>query len=1516
MKQWRAITKEILESMYPYAIMSKDLENYHGTLYNLMDNLSENHPNYVLPWGGYLKYNDTYNNEVTTSRNAYAARAIEDYDIKEPSSYSIYIRGNSGQSDITLYEDDYRIVDGSQNILASTLVNIIEGESHVTTSGSMTFHVLPFTKRQTTNMNIKIGPEDTIYIRPYLNMVRTLTEFVAYSPVGTKLEHYVFLDSTPEYVTTIRSGTPHIFTSFAGENYSDIVGNPITTINTGTLQLVSPVGTHYINFVGDPIRTYVHQTTLESLMTYGMALNIYSNTSLKHVTLGSDKNMLYYKDDDTFETSCDIDPDNVIYLHGDKKKSNSYNFLGVNGTTNVSHITLSSSSAFFEGQTSEAYIRRFRRDPENYGDDEQPYAILKAQVTTLSSTPITYEDGKYVQVEYIESDGKNFIDTRVIGKSGLKTEMKAQILNDSDSNLLAARKNSNRFYIPACYSTINIGYGNYYYSTRKRSDAPENIVTILSKGEQSITIDGETIYTNTLTTEIDTSLPLFMFSCNYNGNSVCGATARMYYCKISQTDGTLLRDYVPVMNNDTGDYGMWDKVTNRFYSRVTGDNFKGGDVVEEINNTSSQFTKEYKFNSDVLNIKTGGYSYIDSGNDVVPDAKVYVNATPKKTYENGRYIQCDYIHNEGKQIIALSVTMGEILGKALDNEEDPQDGMIIEADIAIQSKDYSSDHFLWGIRTYSPYSPDDECYPLNDAPMTFGTSYYSTGSALYQMGPYKYADSTVPSSGLYLNINNEINNKTRFIFRTHIDGFNDINTNEVYVEEKTLKYDTREQIRKLEKTIRFPEKWIKNNLWHRNPNLFAIKNYTVGNVDNSGAYYYCDLNFYGLRIYNDPNNELIWEIVPAYDTEEDIFGVYDTTYNRFYKFRKQSSSKNDDPDIERFIGDFDESVEYNNVTDIYDWDMLQGRIWNGVEAPYITSEYVDKELSVNTNNGWEVKEGDDIWIKSPVLPLADIMSFNNDGYELKNIFPPAVYSGDYNKGKQGNIRVNTFTPLFGGICMIPLRTPNTSSYTYVSYFTIHNAEFLDKVYQSFGTYAGTDNELHKMPDDTLQLYSENADGSRTYKVTLYKDKLDIRRPIQIWFKPKVDLSSQFPDTQGYGALMFVTEKTVSPYMILVGVNEKYEEDIESNYGYHPVDWFYRNNSISGRFLYLSQDEYSDGTLSTNLSKLIIGNVRDVDSSGLYNKISYWRYENDRYNITSLASMWTTSLPVNMSQTLHAPEYVISSNTKYPSSIISGNLRAFTNYDDIDEKLSIDIVCDEKYAYNNEYQYKGYHPTSTLFIEFNSFYNIARKSLIQHYNNASCISYWTVTVTKAYKSSWAFGSQDSGLTRQPYVNNVGYIVTAVPSREELVQTKTNLNYTPYRTNTSSTNIADALIITDLSTMLGYNDYTNIELCIANNTNTRRGLYIVLPNQIDTATNYGPIYDINSTICGWVSSVGSESSNMGNFGYTRIKKFDQIYIYPTLSTCGYFMPNTRSFYRSNTSRINLLVSYDMWNHDYVD
>lgn len=107
------------------------------------------------------------------------------------------------------------------------------------------------------------------------------------------------------------------------------------------------------------------------------------------------------------------------------------------------------------------------------------------------------------------------------------------------------------------------------------------VYTLIAKNGTSqklLQID-ETQWTNDSATQVtDTNNPIYLLAGKYSNaqpisNFDYFYTGRMYYCKIYDND-ILVRDFIPAIRDSDGKAGLYDLVTNQFYTNAgTGADF-------------------------------------------------------------------------------------------------------------------------------------------------------------------------------------------------------------------------------------------------------------------------------------------------------------------------------------------------------------------------------------------------------------------------------------------------------------------------------------------------------------------------------------------------------------------------------------------------------------------------------------------------------------------------------------------------------------------------------------------------------------------------------------------------------------------------------------------------------------------------------------------------------------------------------------------------------------------------------
>ena len=192
-------------------------------------------------------------------------------------------------------------------------------------------------------------------------------------------------------------------------------------------------------------------------------------------------------------------------------------------------------------------------------------------------------------IDYVESTGDaafdnankqypSYIDTGITGRSGTKVVGEFAILQDEDGGIVGSRSGNTRCYMLHSYhGKVACGHGTFKDNSSSCEYGKKYwYETIFENGSQSLRrgADGvtNTVWSGTEGT-IDTGLPLYVFTCNVDGNpylnssSSMSAKARCYGLEIWQ-DNVMVRQFKPCLKN--GVAGLYDTVSGRiFYSSGT-----------------------------------------------------------------------------------------------------------------------------------------------------------------------------------------------------------------------------------------------------------------------------------------------------------------------------------------------------------------------------------------------------------------------------------------------------------------------------------------------------------------------------------------------------------------------------------------------------------------------------------------------------------------------------------------------------------------------------------------------------------------------------------------------------------------------------------------------------------------------------------------------------------------------------------------------------------------------------------
>lgn len=172
-----------------------------------------------------------------------------------------------------------------------------------------------------------------------------------------------------------------------------------------------------------------------------------------------------------------------------------------------------------------------------------------------------------VRIDYLQSDGRQYINTGINGDSNLTIDIKATFTNSSTFVCGSAGNTNTRCCSMLRYGTdsIQFGYGNYWNLYVLKGLETLNLNLKKQNNNIIITIkSGDTIveYTKSFI-NFDSGKDFCLFV--NNGNSALDGGNKIHYCKLYYND-SLVRDYIPVRIGQTG--YMYDKVSGQLFGNA------------------------------------------------------------------------------------------------------------------------------------------------------------------------------------------------------------------------------------------------------------------------------------------------------------------------------------------------------------------------------------------------------------------------------------------------------------------------------------------------------------------------------------------------------------------------------------------------------------------------------------------------------------------------------------------------------------------------------------------------------------------------------------------------------------------------------------------------------------------------------------------------------------------------------------------------------------------------------------
>lgn len=182
-------------------------------------------------------------------------------------------------------------------------------------------------------------------------------------------------------------------------------------------------------------------------------------------------------------------------------------------------------------------------------------------------------------IEYIQSNGTQYINSGFIPKATTRTIMKAEPMSWSAWSAFFGTRNTSsptasQAYIAAVPAATL--YRSDYFGSSLTAETPTIMqITNINKNKNICSFNNIMI-TNTSST-VNATTNMFLLALNDVGTAKYFLSAKLYSCQIYDGD-TLVRDFTPIKTT-TNAYGLWDNVNKIFYPNAGTGTFTGGPAI-------------------------------------------------------------------------------------------------------------------------------------------------------------------------------------------------------------------------------------------------------------------------------------------------------------------------------------------------------------------------------------------------------------------------------------------------------------------------------------------------------------------------------------------------------------------------------------------------------------------------------------------------------------------------------------------------------------------------------------------------------------------------------------------------------------------------------------------------------------------------------------------------------------------------------------------------------------------------
>lgn len=259
----------------------------------------------------------------------------------------------------------------------------------------------------------------------------------------------------------------------------------------------------------------------------------------------------------------------------------------------------------------------------------------------------------YYELNYLQSSGTQYIDSGFCDDNGVLYDFKVEFpsLTSNTSIVFGTTSSSYRQYLGFTTSStiLGLGTGSVSPSHSYQSNVPYVCSGSFKKGQISVVVNNESVYSATTSPSYSNSHTLYIFGTyNHNNNTVTNkSTEKLYYLNLYDTNGVLERGLIPAERKSDGVLGYFDTVYGVFYTNIGSGTFISGGRIQyvitgDVTPTGSGYVSGtgsfYKGETTTLVATANtGYAFQQWSDGVLTDTRT-ITVTEDATYTASFYV--------------------------------------------------------------------------------------------------------------------------------------------------------------------------------------------------------------------------------------------------------------------------------------------------------------------------------------------------------------------------------------------------------------------------------------------------------------------------------------------------------------------------------------------------------------------------------------------------------------------------------------------------------------------------------------------------------------------------------------------------------------------------------------------------------------------------------------------------------------------------------------------------------------